>query len=88
MAADFCDLQFFMLLVKQLQESGIHVAIASFGLYNVIQVLVAPWRHRFLPYPPTRPLASTSRLAAVFEEPWFLISHALTAHPRLASPHP
>ena len=37
-AADFCDMEFFVLLVKQLQEAGISVAIASFGLYNVIQV--------------------------------------------------
>jgi hypothetical protein len=38
LSSDFCDLQFFMLLVRQLHEAGIPVAIASFGLYNVIQV--------------------------------------------------
>ena len=38
MDADFCDLQFFIMVVKQLRDAGVAVAIASFGLYNVIQV--------------------------------------------------
>ncbi len=38
LADDFCDLEFFKLLVVTLQSHGIHVAIASFGLYPVIQV--------------------------------------------------
>ena len=38
MDADFCDLQFFIMVVKQLRDAGVAVAIASIGLYNVIQV--------------------------------------------------
>lgn len=35
---DFCDLEFFVELVKALVANGINVAIASFGHYAVIQV--------------------------------------------------
>ena len=38
LAEDFCDLEFFKLLVQSLRMHGVHVAIASFGVYGVIQV--------------------------------------------------
>jgi hypothetical protein len=38
MNRDFCDLKFFRSLVRALSSAGIQVAIASFGVYGVIQV--------------------------------------------------